>query len=449
MASRKRANLVSVDMGYGHERAAYALRDLAGGDIITANNYPHIPEDDRALWEQGRTYYETVSRMQPLPVIGKALFQVLVDQFQEIDAFYPRRDLSRLTLQARQVRHAVVTRRQGAHLIESLRPRHRNGKRPLPFISTFFLPAFAAEQYDYPGDIYLVVCDADIARVWAPWNPRKSRIKFFAPNGRVVERLRLYGVRREHIFLTGFPIPKELIGGPRSEIVRHDLGVRLANLDPNGVFRKKYHATLQRTLGVHVHTTPSRPVTITFAVGGAGAQKAIGMTLMQCLRKRIRDGGIRLQLVAGTRAELVAEFTARARELRLHDELGRGIRILHAANRWDYFRCFTEALRKTDILWTKPSELSFYTGVGLPIVMAPPIGSQEDFNREWVRAVGGGTDQLNPEDADEWLTDWIQSGGLARMAWNGYIEAPTHGTYRIESIVTGKPVEVEPLPLIV
>jgi hypothetical protein len=45
--------------------------------------------------------------------------------------------------------------------------------------------------------------------------------------------------------------------------------------------------------------------------------------------------------------------------------------------------------------------------------------------------------------------DWINSGGLARMAWNGYIEAPTHGSYRIESIVTGTEVQLEKLPMIV
>jgi len=43
----------------------------------------------------------------------------------------------------------------------------------------------------------------------------------------------------------------------------------------------------------------------------------------------------------------------------------------------------------------------------------------------------------------------VESGGLARMAWNGFIEAPTHGAYRIEEIITGLPVELEKLPLIV
>ena len=35
-----------------------------------------------------------------------------------------------------------------------------------------------------------------------------------APNRRVLERLREYGVPEKNIFLTGFPLPKELITPP-------------------------------------------------------------------------------------------------------------------------------------------------------------------------------------------------------------------------------------------
>lgn len=448
MPSRQRAHVVAVDMGYGHERAAYALRDLCGGAITIANRYPGIPEQDKNLWENGRKYYETISRLQPLPVVGRAIFHAFVDHFQEIDPFYPRRDLSDPTVQLRQIYHSITRWKQGQHLVEEIR-QERRGRKALPLISTFFLPAFAAETFDYPGDIYVVVCDADIARVWAPRNPKRSRIMYFAPNGRVVERLRLYGVRRDRIFLTGFPLPKELIGGPRAEILKHDLGIRLANLDPNETFRNRYRATLRRQFANHLHMKPTRPVTITFAVGGAGAQKRIAIDLLRSLRGRIRRGEIRLQLVAGTRREILRYFTQEARAARLGDEIGKGVRILYERHRWDYFSAFSRAMRETDILWTKPSELSFYTGLGIPIIMAEPIGSQEVFNREWLRQVGGGIDQLDPVRVDEWLWDWIQSGALARMAWSGYIEAPTHGTYRIESVVTGKRVELEPLPLVV
>ena len=34
----KKAWVIAVDMGYGHQRAAYPLKDMAYGDIINANS---------------------------------------------------------------------------------------------------------------------------------------------------------------------------------------------------------------------------------------------------------------------------------------------------------------------------------------------------------------------------------------------------------------------------
>ena len=44
----KKAWVVAVDMGYGHQRTAYALRDIAfGGRVINANSYDGIPKKDK------------------------------------------------------------------------------------------------------------------------------------------------------------------------------------------------------------------------------------------------------------------------------------------------------------------------------------------------------------------------------------------------------------------
>ena len=133
----KKAWVVSVNLGYGHERAAFGLADLAEGKIITANHYSGIPKEEKQLWLRTQKLYETVSRLQPLPLIGKAIFGAM-DHFQEIDAFYPRRDLRKANLQLHEMQYLVEHRGLGKHLIQSLT------KRDLPFISTFFLPAFAA-----------------------------------------------------------------------------------------------------------------------------------------------------------------------------------------------------------------------------------------------------------------------------------------------------------------
>ena len=83
----KKAYIVTVDMGYGHQRAAYPLKDIATlppgmkkhdeSNIICANTYPGIPHSDKIRWEGGRNLYETVSRMKKLPIIGKPVFGLM------------------------------------------------------------------------------------------------------------------------------------------------------------------------------------------------------------------------------------------------------------------------------------------------------------------------------------------------------------------------------------
>lgn len=440
----KNAWVVSVNMGYGHERAAFGLRDLAHGGVITANAYPGIPTSDKTLWKRSRTLYETISRLQPLPIVGQALFDAM-DYFQQIPSFYPRRDLSQPTIQVLETYRLIEKGGLGKHLVDSLAK-----KNPLPFISTFFIPAFAAEVHGYPGPIYCVICDADVSRAWVPRDPKKSRIQYFAPNGRVVERLRLYGVPSERIFLTGFPLPKPLVGGPEGVHAKDFLAARISLLDPTKIFRNKYMRTLDQEIGARrLLVKPKRPVTVTFCVGGAGAQRQLGMDILKSLKQRIQQRQIRLFLEAGTRKEVANFFLRGIAKLDLKRSLGTFVDVHLYPKRENYFRGFEKTLAQTDILWTKPSELSFYTGLGLPIIIAPPIGSQEEFNKVWLKGVNGGMTQNDPRYTDEWLFDWIASGGLARLAWNGYIEAPTHGAYRIESLITGEYTPIHPLPLIV
>lgn len=443
--SLRKAWVVAVNMGYGHERAAFGLKELAYGGIVIANDYPGIPHHDRELWKQSRSVYEFFSRLQPLPLVGQSMFDVM-DRFQKIPDFYPRRDLSKPTLQVIESYRWIEKHGLGKDLIERLSRRHSH----LPFISTFFLPAFAAEIFDYPGDIYCLICDTDVSRAWVPLDPKQSRIRYLAPNGRVVERLKLYGVPAERIFLTGFPLPKPLIGGPEAKIVKRDLAERLCHLDPEGIFNSKYAETLNRELGPRLcNITSKRPLTLTFCVGGAGAQKQLGLEVVESLRKAILQKSIRVNLEAGIRKPIARYFLEGIKTLGLGKMLGTGLHIHAYDERAEYFSHFTRTLRSTDILWTKPSELSFYVGAGLPIIIAPSIGSQEDFNRIWLQSVGAGTPQLDPRYTNEWLFDWVNSGGLARFAWSGYAEAPTHGAYRIESLVTGEPISLASLPLIV
>lgn len=443
-SAKNLAYIVAVDMGYGHERPARAMQHLGWKqDIVMANNYQGIPVGDRNLWEGSRKLYERVSRLTRLPVIGNALFKIL-DSFQAIEPLYPRRDLSATTIQLRSIYSMIHHKNYGKHLIEQLQKQAR-----LPLLSTFFVPAFMAEEHGYEEDIYVLATDSDISRAWAPLKPERSRITYLAPTGRVVERLQLYGVKRENIILTGFPLDKSLIGDERAEQVRLSLRARLQLLDPQGIFYERYAHLLEPHFpgGIHARA-PRRLPTITFAVGGAGAQTELAITVMQSLAKLVTRKKIQLNVVAGTRADTYQAVRTAAKKLTLNEKK-HPFTILFTHDRETYFSSFNEILKHTDILWTKPSELSFYAGVGLPIVMAPPVGAQERYNALWLQQMGAGIAQFNPEYAHEWLIDWINSGALARMAWNGFIEAPTHGIFRIEDVLAGESTEFPPLPMVV
>jgi len=172
-----------------------------------------------------------------------------------------------------------------------------------------------------------------------------------------------------------------------------------------------------------------------FAVGGAGAQKEIGIRIAGSLKQAIQGKKIKLILVAGIREEVKKYFLERIGHLGLKEHLGSNIEVLFASKIEDYFEQFNLALRKTDILWTKPSELSFYTGLGLPILIAPIIGSQESFNKKLLLTLGSGILQENPVYTHQWLFDFLDSGRLAEAAMQGFIEAEKLGTLNIKKII--------------
>ena len=421
--------VVSVNMGYGHQRTAYPLRHLAfEKKVININNYPGIPEKDQKIWEGIREFYESISNFYRLPLIGKPIFAIF-DRFQRIFTFYPKRDLSKPNFQLKQTL-ALIKKGWGKHLILRL----SSGQvEPYPLITTFFTPAHMAEFFDYPGGIYCVICDADISRTWAPWDPKKSKIKYFAPTSWVVSRLKLYGVREENIFFTGYPLPLENIGTENLEILKEDLRHRILNLDPQKRYYQQYKVLVDGHLG-GLPAESNHPLTIMFAVGGAGAQKEIGVKIAKYLAVKIWAGEIRLVLVAGIREKINEYFLKNIKKLGLGAVLGKNIEIIFEKDIENYFKKFNQALRQTDILWTKPSELSFYTALGLPIIIAPSIGSQEDFNRKWLLRLGSGMLQENPKYTHQWLFDFLESGRFAEAAMQGFIEAEKLGTFKIQKI---------------
>lgn len=429
ISPKGRAWVVSVDMGYGHQRAAFPLAFLSPDKkVISANNYEGIPESDKGIWDKMRAVYYFLSRVKHKGIMGRLVFG-LYDKLQKIEEYYPLRKKSATIFQLEKI-YNQIEKGWGKHLIEKL------GKEPIPLITSYFAIAFMAEYWNYPGPIYSIATDSDISRVWAPRVPESTRIVYFAPTQRVAERLKKYGVPEKNILFTGFPLPLELIGAD-SEIVRRDFRQRLGRLDSKGDYTKQFAPLIESYLEKELFNKGDpRPPSLAFVVGGAGAQVEIGVDVLHSLKDLVRSGRMILHLVAGTSVEAKKRFEDEIKKAELAEYFETSVTVLYAETKEEYFAVFANLLHSVDVLWTKPSELSFYSALGIPIIIAPPIGAQEVENRKWLVFTGAGVDELSPQFADQWVPDYIQNGRLAEAAMQGFIKVERGGTKSIESEIS-------------
>lgn len=428
MKSKPKAWVISADMGYGHQRAAYPLKDIAVERIINSNSDKIVSPEDRKTWMKSRAFYEWISRMNEIPIIGHFLFW-LFNRIQEIKPYYPFRDSSKPNFAVRFL-HRKITKGFGKSLMSYVAKDHH------PVVATFYIPAMVAD-YHHITDVYCVICDADINRIWVAKDPKKSKIRYFVPCIHAYNRLLSYGVSEKQLFLTGFPLPKENIGGEKSLITKKVIARRLINLDPQKRFLATHEESVKKALGKYFSLNiKPKNLMLTFVVGGAGAQADIGFSLLKSLKHKLLDNKISVCVVVGTHLGLKEQFSAVIEEIGLKSRLGKNLSIVAELTKKAYFEKFNEQLNKTDVLWTKPSELSFYSALGIPIIMAPPLGAQEYWNRKWLFEIGAGSDQENPDYVSEWLFEKLADGRLARKAWNGFLNAPRLGTYNIEKILS-------------
>lgn len=429
--SDKKAWVITADMGYGHQRAAYPLKDIAYERIISANSDKVISKKEKKTWQKSKTFYEWISRINDVPFVGKFSFRLFDKFIQRINPFYPLINSPRPTLQVKFV-HRQIEKGLGKSLITYIK------NKKIPLVTTFYLPSLTANYYGLKNN-YCVITDTDINRIWVPLNPETNTINYFVPCEHAYKRLISYGIKPNNLFLTGFPLPKENIGGINSPITKEILSERLIRLDPTKRFINLYAPILKNELGKHFNKNKKpTPVNVTFVTGGAGAQKEIGVQILKSLKKKLKEGTINYCLIPGTHLDIKEYFLEAIEEEHLTHLLGKNLSIISKITKKDYFSAFNEQMNKTDVLWTKPSELSFYAGLGIPIIIAPTLGEQEKWNRSWLLEIGAGTDQLKPEYFSDWLDEWLDEGLLARKAWNGYLYAPRLGTYNIERILFEK-----------
>lgn len=424
-------------MGLGHQRATYPLRKMANDAVYRFGEDAFESANEKRLWALFQKSYEFLSRTQQFPLVGPYLFNLL-EKLQNISPYYPFRDQSRPSLQVKSL-YSLIKRGMGHSLASKL------SSCRLSVVTSFYAAAMAMEELtDLP--VYCIICDADINRVWVAENPKKSRIIYFAPCGHAMKRLKQYGVPDERIYLTGFPLPQENIGGFSMSVLRSDLGERLVRLDPTFRFRIIHGEEARYYLGQkELVARPEQPIAVTYAVGGAGAQVEIARDVVNSLSPLISTGKIKLNLVAGVRSGVKQYFTELLKKSGLKEN--GSLQIIHQPDTYGYFKEFNRVLRTTDVLWTKPSELSFYCGLGIPIITAPCIGPHEAYNKLWLQQIGAGIPQEDPRYCSEWITDFLNDGQFARSAWDGFLYARKMGIYKIQEVLNTGSMEREISPL--
>jgi cellulose synthase/poly-beta-1,6-N-acetylglucosamine synthase-like glycosyltransferase len=426
------ASVVAVLMGMGHLRAAWPLRHLGAGRVMVYGSEHNTPAGEYRIWRTIRDAYYLISRAGDVPFFGRLLTRAML-WLQRIDPYYPRRDSPRPNGAVRHLERLIRRRGLCRTLVE------RVSERRGPVIHTYFATAFAVDHAFGPErENYLVICDADINRVWVPIEPQQSRIRYLVPCGRAKSRLLAYGVPEERIFLTGFPLPKENVGSERGlEVLKSDFLKRLLRLDPAGRFFRLHRESVRHWLDRSTDAElPEHKFTVTFAIGGAGAQTELAFTVLKSLSGPVREGRIRFFLSIGIEKRIFEKALRLAGGLGLSDE-GGGFRLVFDPDPFAYLDKFNACLRSTDVLWTKPSELSFYCGLGLPVLLAPAIGTHEELNREWLLSIHAGVEPPGPvEYCREWLFDLRDSGQFAEAALDGFLKARKLGTCKIERLIT-------------
>ncbi len=409
-------------MGYGHLRAAQSVADELEVQVLRADFPPFCNEDDLRRYEAIRRVYEWISRASQSSVFGRS-FRTLLEGLTSFPELHPPRDLSAPTFPVRRLKK-WIQKGFGKTLVHHVR------EARTPMLSTFYAPAIAAAEAGLQPTFCLIT-DTDIHRIWVPLNPQNPPIHYFVPSQRSFRRLCSYGVPEDRIELTGFPLPCELLGGRDLVVLKKNLAARLSRLDPEKNFRKVYQNELGFFLGQTVPEEPTQAPLVTFAVGGAGAQARMVDRFLPNLAEEIRKGKWRLALVAGIREEVREIFLDALKKNKLEDLLGNEIQLIFEKDFLSYYRSFNQVLAQTDVLWTKPSELSFYAALGIPLVFSWPVGHQEKCNRRGIIEAGAGLKQGNPSHAAHWLGDWLKDGTLAAAAWAGFIRLPKFGTYQI------------------
>ena len=412
--------VVAVEMGYGHLRAAHNIAESLGTSITRMDMPPVAGPAEAALWRGILGIYTALSKACDSRLAGPAA-HALLEQLTEITPL-PRNN----RIESANLLSHLADRLTGNFLGRRLCKMTAGSNKQV--VATYPAAAMAVRRAS-ASRVFCLATDTDLNRAWAARDPKSAGIEYFAPVSRVVDRLRTFGVPDSKIHLTGFPLPQSLVGQAAPILAR-----RIHRLDPNRTFRSQVPEPIAGLIEQAEAKYPKKPIMLTLAVGGAGGQTRHVAQILQSLRKRILDEEVHLTLVAGIRPNVVEAFERVIQSVGLPGQ-GRGVDILFASAHSEYFQRFETCLAHTDILWTKPSELVFYAALGLPILLAPPVGGQEHANRQWLISNESALDAGDPSHMDSRLQQLLGGGQLCTIAWNAYSRLDRLGLDRILKIL--------------
>lgn len=384
--------LAAVEMGYGHLRPAAALAAVLGVPVERADLPPLAGPVEARAWEAARALYHGTSRRSQDPRFG-APFLAALEAMSAIrgspDEPQPDPDAGTRAVAL------SIARGLGAGLVARLR------ETGAPLLTTFYLPALAAAAAGLPA--WCVVTDTDCARAWARPRAADGGVRYCAPTERVARRLRSYGVPGADVLLTGFP-----------------LAPSLADPEP-----------AERNFAARVRRLRGGPARVLFSIGGAGAQAAMVRAALPALAPLVREGRLALRFAIGTHHHLRAELTAAA--------AAEGVEVdfVSAERAEAYPAPFDAALADTDLVWTKPSEMVFYAGLGLPLLLAPPIGVHERLNEAWLLGLGGGVGVPDASGLGALVAAGLDDGRFVELAEAGWVRVPRDGARRVAALVCG------------
>lgn len=397
--------LATAEMGYGHLRALHPFTEIPEYELVVLGQTDGSKPFEKKVWRIALRMYESASRLKNIPVLGWIVFS-LMNGFLKI----PPKN-KHLKSHRRSFPFWLLERFINMGLCEGIKTELKNNQKPL--LTSFYAPVIALSRTEN-NRIYCQICDADLSRVWVARYPKNDKTHYFAPCKSAVIRLRQYGVRPQMIHLTGFPFSHKLVGGIDENIAKQNYRRRIDLLDNPRRESKEL------------------PLSIAYVVGGAGALSEVGLEIADSLRTEILNGEVTLYLIAGIKNKVIDEYLEYKERKFVNCN---NIQIIWAESLTEYFNKFVEIISHVHILWTKPSEIVFYSALGIPIVMTKPIGAQEKANREWIIDNRAGLDQSFSENLGYWLLTQFHSGHFGRMAHSGWYNGNRTALYRIPDII--------------